>query len=80
MEAQAITVEKAFAATEEKFGELVARLSAKESRRMTHGELESLISAEGREIHRLLLQGHLALRASEGPHLRGRLSRRASGN
>ena len=65
MEAQTITVEKAFAAAEEKFGELVARLSGKESRRMTHSELESLISAEGREIHRRLLQGHLDLRASE---------------
>jgi hypothetical protein len=32
---------------------------------MTHSELESLISAEGREIHRRLLQGHLDLRASE---------------
>ncbi len=65
MEAQTITVEKAFAEAEEKFGELVARLSGKESRRMTHSELESLISAEGREIHRRLLQGHLDLRASE---------------
>lgn len=65
MEAQTITVEKAFAAAEEKFGELVARLSGKESRRMTHSELESLILAEGREIHRRLLQGHLDLRGSE---------------
>jgi hypothetical protein len=65
MEAQAIAFEKPFAAAEEKFSELVARLSAKESRRMTHSELESLISAEGREIHRRLLQGHLYLRASE---------------
>lgn len=65
MEAQAIAVEKPFAAAEEKFGELVARLSAQESRRMTHSELESLISAEGREIHRRLLQGHLDLRASD---------------
>ncbi len=65
MEAQAIAVEKAFAAAEEKFSELVARLSAKESRRMTHSELESLIAAEGREIHRRLLQGHLDLRAAE---------------
>jgi hypothetical protein len=32
---------------------------------MTHSELESLISAEGREIHRRLLQGHLDLRASD---------------
>jgi hypothetical protein len=32
---------------------------------MMHSELESLISAEGREIHRRLLQGHLDLRTSE---------------
>jgi hypothetical protein len=65
MEAQTITVEKPFAAAEEKFAELVTRLSTEESRRMTHSELESLIGAEGREIHRRLLQGHLDLRASE---------------
>jgi hypothetical protein len=65
MEAHAIAVEKPFAAAEEKFSELVARLRTEESRRMTHSELESLIAAEGREIHRRLLQGHLDLRASE---------------
>src|SRR5512136_370381 len=65
MEAQAFTVEKPFAAAEEKFGELVARLRTEESRRMTHSELETLIAVEGREIHRRLLQGHLDLRASE---------------
>ncbi len=64
MEAQAITVEKPFAAAEAKFTDLVTRLSTEESRRMTHSELESLITAEGREIHRRLLQGHLDLRAS----------------
>jgi hypothetical protein len=65
MEAQAIVEEKPFAAAEEKFRELVARLGDRESRRMTHSELETLIAAEGREIHRRLLQGHLDLRASE---------------
>jgi hypothetical protein len=65
MEAQAISVEKPFGAAAEKFGELMGRLSAQETRRMTHSELESLIAAEGREIHRRLLQGHLDLRASE---------------
>jgi hypothetical protein len=40
------------------------RLSAVESRRMTHSELEALIAQEGREIHRRLLQRHLDLRAS----------------
>jgi hypothetical protein len=65
MEAQAITFEKPFAAAEEKFTELMAQLTTTESLRMTHSELESLIAAEGREIHRRLLQGHLDLRASE---------------
>ncbi|MEI7706467.1 MAG: hypothetical protein WCK73_17925 [Deltaproteobacteria bacterium] len=65
MEAQAVTVGKAFAAAERKFTELVERLSTEESLRMTHSDLESVIAAEGREIHRRLLQGHLDLRASE---------------
>jgi len=65
MEAQAIAVEKPFVAAEAKFTELVTRLGTEESRRMTHSELESLITAEGREIQRRLLQGHLDLRASE---------------
>jgi len=65
MEAQVITVEKAFTAAEEKFTGLVERLSTEESLRMTHSELESVIAAEGREIHRRLLQGHLDLRASD---------------
>lgn len=65
MQAQAIAVEKPFAAAEEKFAELVAQLCAEESSRMTHSELESLIAEEGREIHRRLLQGHLDLRAAQ---------------
>jgi hypothetical protein len=67
MEAQVIVEEKPFAAAEEKFHELVSRLSELESRRMTHSELESLIAKEGREIHRRLLQGHFDLRASNEP-------------
>jgi hypothetical protein len=69
MEAQAITVEKPFESAEEKFAELVARLSAEESRRLTHSELESVISAEGREVLRRLMQGHLDLRAAGEPRL-----------
>ena len=64
MEARAIRVEKPFAAAEEKFVELVARLSSEESVGMRHGDLETLITAEGREIQRRLLQGHLDLRGS----------------
>jgi hypothetical protein len=64
MEARAIRVEKPFAAAEEKFVELVARLSSQESVGITHGDLEILITSEGREIQRRLLQGHLDLRGS----------------
>ena len=62
MEAREIRVEKPFAAAEEKFVELVARLSAPKSQQLAHGELETLITAEGRELQRRLLQGHLDLR------------------
>jgi hypothetical protein len=64
MEAQAIAVEKPFASAEEKFEDLVARLSAEETQRLTHSELETLIGAEGREVLRRLMQGHLDLRAA----------------
>jgi hypothetical protein len=64
MEAQAIRDEKPFAAAEAKFLELVERLSSPEARRLTHGDLESHIASEGREIQRRLLQGHLGLRAT----------------
>ncbi|HUJ82874.1 MAG TPA: ISKra4 family transposase, partial [Candidatus Acidoferrales bacterium] len=65
MEARAFAVDDPFVAAEEKFDELVTRLRGEESQRMTHSELESLISKEGREIQRRLLQGHLDLRAAE---------------
>lgn len=64
MEARAIRVEKPFAAAEEKFVELVTRLSSRELVEMTHGDLEILITSEGRELQRRLLQGHLELRGS----------------
>ena len=64
MEAQAIRDEKPFAAAEEKFLELVEKLSSSGTQQLAHGDLESLIASEGREIHRRLLQGHLDLRGS----------------
>jgi hypothetical protein len=64
MEAQAIREEKPFTAAEEKFRELVEQLSSAETQGLAHGELESLIAAEGRELQRRLFQGHLALRAA----------------
>ena len=50
MEAQAITVERPFAAAKEQFSDLVGRLSTSESRWMTHIELESLSPPRRREI------------------------------
>ena len=45
MEADATAVEKPVSAAEEKFNELMERLSAKDSGRMTPNELESFISS-----------------------------------
>ena len=64
MEARAFGVDEPFAAAGGKFDELVTQLRGEESQHMTHSELESLISKEGREIQRRLLQGHLDLRAA----------------
>src|SRR3972149_2109988 len=64
MEARACRFGTPFAAAEEKFVELVARLSSQDSVGMTHGDLELLITSEGREMQRRLLQGHLDLRGS----------------
>ena len=64
IETRAIRIEKPFAAAEEKFAALVATLSGRTSAGLAHGELESLITVEGREIQRCLMQGHLDLRAA----------------
>jgi hypothetical protein len=74
MEARVLDGEKPFAEAEEKFGKLVARLKAPATQRLEHGEVESLITEEGREIHRCLLQSHLDLRAAnerQKPSFRG---------
>lgn len=64
MEAQAIRDKRPLAAAEEKFHGLVERLSSAEARGMAHGELESLVAAEGREVQRRPLMGHLDVRAA----------------
>ncbi|MCC7380464.1 MAG: ISKra4 family transposase [Deltaproteobacteria bacterium] len=63
MEAQVARLENPFAAATERFDELLAELSAKEQMRMTHSEAETLINTAGTEVMRLLLQGHVDLRA-----------------
>lgn len=54
-----------FAAAREQFGVIVARLQSALVLRMEHGEVEGLISREGTELLRRLLQGHLDVRAAE---------------
>lgn len=62
MEAQAVPVCNPFQAAEQAFGALQRQLTAGESMEMTHSELETFIGDEGRELLRLLLQGHFTLR------------------
>jgi hypothetical protein len=49
------------------FEHLLGCLSHAESQRLTHGELESMVQAQGSELLRRLLQGHLDQRGSEEP-------------
>ena len=53
----------AYLAAEEKFNQLCLHLQAPKAQLMTHSELEKMIEHEGRELLRLLLQGHLDERA-----------------
>ena len=53
-----------FAAAREQFTYLVDRLQSEETAEMEHGEIEELIRADGMELLRRLLQGHLNLRAA----------------
>jgi hypothetical protein len=51
-----------FTAAREPFGSVVDQLQSKQVLRMEHGEVEELITHEGTELLRRLLQGHLDLR------------------
>lgn len=62
MQAQTIVNEKPFAEANAKFEEIKERLGSRASRELSHSELEDLLTAEGREVLRLLYQGHLDLR------------------
>ncbi len=53
-----------FAAAREQFAHLVSELQSGETLGMEHGDVEKLISKEGNELLRRLLQGHFDLRAS----------------
>ncbi len=64
MKPQVLPVEEAFYAAREKFEEIVDQLCSPQALEMAHGELETLISAEGMELLRRLLQGHLDFRGT----------------
>ena len=49
------------------FEHLLGRLQGEEAQRTTHGELEALVHAEGSELLRRLIQGHLDQRGHEEP-------------
>ena len=49
------------------FEHLLGRLQDEEAQRATHGELEALVQAEGSELLRRLIQGHLDQRGREEP-------------
>ena len=62
MQALAARSEDAFDPARHGLERMVGFLQARESRTMTHSELERWIEKEGREVMRQLLQGHLDLR------------------
>jgi hypothetical protein len=49
------------------FEHLLGMLTQEESQRVTHGELEAMVQAEGSELLRLLIQGHVDQRSVEEP-------------
>ena len=53
-----------FAAAREQFAHLVSELQSGDTLDMEHGDVEKLISEEGNELLRRLLQGYFDLRAS----------------
>jgi hypothetical protein len=60
-----------FASAREQFALIVDRLESAAVLRMEHGEVEGLISREGTELMRRLLQGHLDVRAAAETRERG---------
>lgn len=64
MKPQVLLVEEAFDSAREKFEETVDQLCSPQALELTHGELETLINAEGMELLRRLLQGHLDFRGT----------------
>jgi hypothetical protein len=51
----------------EQFERLLGRLAGEQAQRASHGEVEAMVQAEGNELLRRLLQGHLDQRRREEP-------------
>ena len=49
------------------FEHLLGRLTCEDAQHVTHGELEAMVQAEGSELLRRLIQGHLDQRGQEEP-------------
>lgn len=60
-----------FSFARDHFEELVMKLGSNPIQSMEHGEVESLLEKEGREILRLLFQAHLNVRADEEQRIEG---------
>jgi hypothetical protein len=49
------------------FDHLLGRLAHEATQRVTHGELESMVQAEGNELLRRMIQGHFGQRSAQEP-------------
>jgi len=49
------------------FEQLLGRLTHKATQRVTHGELEAMVPAEGSELLRRMIQGYFDQRGAEEP-------------
>ena len=70
----AIRTLASFDASAAHFSGLVERLQSKETLKMAHDDLESLVESQGKELMRRLIQDHLRLRAEreeERPAIEG---------
>ncbi len=65
--ANTVTVIEHYADALAQFEHLLGRLTHEETQRVTHGELEAMVQAEGSELLRRLIQGHLDQRSAEEP-------------
>jgi hypothetical protein len=67
--AVAVDAPATFDAARERFEAVLGWLEGTEASQLSHGELEACLQVDARELFRLLLQDHLALRARDEPRL-----------